>query len=324
MFVRHLAFVGYSIVASLFVLLAFDFVLGLFYPQAIYPTYRIWPEPPVPPFGSAPDKKSYRHIKKDSSDEIIFDITYRFDQFNRRITPQPNTEKKKVALFFGGSNMFGEGVEENLTIPSYFAKLNPNYQVYNYAYRGYGPQQMLVKLRNNFESKEILSLSGDAFYLFYGFHVKRVVGTAQVIRWSQGKHPYFTLGESGKLIDKGYHSTARPLFNFFMWHLANKNLFRLLKLDFPKVTAKDYLTTCEIFKESYLLLKKKKINLKIIALQDLQEAKKIHSCINEKPRIILIKEVVKNLSSYQIPGDLHLNSLGASLVASRLKDHLGD
>ena len=50
--------------------------------------------------------------------------------------------------FFGGSTMWGTGVDDDSTIPAFFDQLTDGYQVTNYAERGYTSRQNLEELIN--------------------------------------------------------------------------------------------------------------------------------------------------------------------------------
>ena len=65
-----------------------------------------------------------------------------------RVTPQSTTPSSKHIHFFGGSTMWGTGVDDHHTIPAQFAKLSPNSRVYNHAQSGFVSRQELARLIN--------------------------------------------------------------------------------------------------------------------------------------------------------------------------------
>ncbi len=70
--------------------------------------------------------------------------TINVDANGRRHTySAPGTPKDKVIAFFGGSTTWGTGANDENTIPSDFAKLNPNYEAINYGETGYLAHQNL-------------------------------------------------------------------------------------------------------------------------------------------------------------------------------------
>lgn len=70
-----------------------------------------------------------------------------------RISPQgirthstDSTKGGAVVRFFGGSTMWGEGSDDQHTIPALFNKLQPQYRVYNHAQLAYNTRQELDEL----------------------------------------------------------------------------------------------------------------------------------------------------------------------------------
>lgn len=53
------------------------------------------------------------------------------------------SEKVKVVRFFGGSTMWGEGSDDQHTIPALFNNINPQHEVYNHAQLAYNTRQEL-------------------------------------------------------------------------------------------------------------------------------------------------------------------------------------
>ena len=90
-------------------------------------------------------------------------------------------------VFFGGSNTFGEGVEDNQTMPFFFAAAAPDTAVYNYGFCGYGPQQMLALLEDHRIDPLIDGRDVIGVYLFIDAHVQRAVGSMVVVTtWANG------------------------------------------------------------------------------------------------------------------------------------------
>lgn len=115
---------------------------------------------------------------KDSND-TIYDVEYGFDD-GLRTTPGSNEKGNKFAFFFGGSFVFGEGVNDNETLPSFFAKMNETLLVRNYGFEGYGSHQSLMALTQVILNDSILlnATQGHVFYFFIPDHINRVIGNA--------------------------------------------------------------------------------------------------------------------------------------------------
>jgi len=68
--------------------------------------------------------------------------------FRIHIPPTPTTDSSTSVFFFGGSTMWGEGSDDQHTIPALFNTLNPNYHVSNQAQLAYNTRQELDGLIN--------------------------------------------------------------------------------------------------------------------------------------------------------------------------------
>lgn len=91
-----------------------------------------------------------------------------------RITDENIQDKKDVIIFFGGSCIFGHGLNDNQTLPYLVQQKNPNVKVYNFGLSGGAPHHMLELLL----SGSIDNLIKDKNVLFvYGYiqdHLLRV------------------------------------------------------------------------------------------------------------------------------------------------------
>ena len=89
------------------------------------------------------------------NDKIIYDVMYNFDKNCLRNTGNKNNNGSKI-LFFGGSFAFGEGLNDQDTIPFLINEsLNFQYQVFNYGFHGYGPRQFVRILETeNFKDQK--------------------------------------------------------------------------------------------------------------------------------------------------------------------------
>lgn len=66
-----------------------------------------------------------------------------------RITPQERTAKDSlpIAIFLGGSTMYGSGSSDPYTIPAFFAQAQPSHYIQNYAQPAYTAYQSFVLLQ---------------------------------------------------------------------------------------------------------------------------------------------------------------------------------
>jgi hypothetical protein len=179
----------------------------------------------------------------------VYDAVYSIDAHSRRITPvaQPHM-RHKFCLVFGCSFAFGEGVNDDETLPYYLGERLPAYMPYNYAYQGYGPQQMLALLQDGAIRRDIGEPRGMALYVLIESHINRAAGTLQIAgNWGYDM-PYYTLDHGGNLVRRGSFASGRRFVTaLYRRIIANRWLNRLLaRRDFPPVTDRDVYLTCRI------------------------------------------------------------------------------
>ena len=102
--------------------------------------------------GAQAQPGQYRAHKKHPNKTTIYDVNYHigFDRF--RVTPDNEAIKPKKINFFGGSLVFGEGLNDNETLPYYFKRLNKNFSVKNYGSHMFGVHEPLAILESNLDT----------------------------------------------------------------------------------------------------------------------------------------------------------------------------
>ena len=101
------------------------------------------------PFGFGPNPGVFSSVKcrGDCATNKIYDVSYTIEAGGFRHTPQAQGAAKAGAvLFLGDSTTFGEGLNDDETLPHNFAKLRPDSAVFNLAFHGYGAHQVLRAL----------------------------------------------------------------------------------------------------------------------------------------------------------------------------------
>ncbi len=187
---------------------------------------------PVLGFRAKKDMET-RHLKK-LGEDLIYDVTYRFDSFHRRVGDNPPLGKKeKFIVLVGDSNIFGEGLRYEQTTGHHLQKLHPKYRVYNYPYRGYGPGNVLALLESDRLREEIAEEEGLVIYPFLGHEAERLLGSIGLFRWSLGDHPYYRWGSDKRLHRDGTFRSAQPWLTKIKRWIARSQAFRWLKRDFP-------------------------------------------------------------------------------------------
>lgn len=186
------------------------------------------------------------------NEKTVFDVTYNYDPLYRRNVPNsPNTATEKFVLFFGGSQTFGEGLSDSETIPARVQSSLRDYRAYNYAYKGYGPHQMLKKLQTETLSNEVRETHGIAFYQYFGFHLQRVIGAMSYVSWAGGGAPYYKIGSNDRLEHRGSFATGRFLTTFTYWLLSRSAIAKYFRVDLPRqITQEHRYLLCGVLRES--------------------------------------------------------------------------
>jgi len=125
--------------------------------------------------GEWTSKKNIKNIPS----KMVYDVTYNIDNNQRRITPtdsklskkpgkkgvsEPKNNKPQNQKYegninvFGGSWVFGEGLNDNETLPYYLQKIFPDYKVTNFGFHGWGPHNALYLLENNYAEFDSINI----------------------------------------------------------------------------------------------------------------------------------------------------------------------
>jgi len=190
-------------------------------------------------------------IKK-SDDTVIYDVVYSIDKYHRRVTPVEGPEQRhKFLLFFGDSFTFGEGVQDDETLPYYVAQSAPEYQPYNYGLSGYGPQEMLAKLQSDDLAHEVTETEGIAIYTFIDAHVERAIGSMYIYNAWGNRMPYYTIDWQGNLVRRGNFTTGRPLLSILYLALGQSEIAKYYHVNIPpRLTDRHYAFTARVIAEA--------------------------------------------------------------------------
>jgi hypothetical protein len=152
--------------------------------------------------GQGPAANSVSHHKMFFGVERLYRKEYNFDQFHQRKVIQTKSKKEGHFILAGGSNVFGQGSNDNETLASQMALLKPNHQFYNLGYRGYGPNHILRFFETFKIKKYVLEEKGKFVFHLFDYSVSRAYGERDVIKWAGGEPPGYELIED-KLVNVG-------------------------------------------------------------------------------------------------------------------------
>lgn len=130
----------------------------------------------------------------------VFDITVTTNAHGFRVTPAAPRATKSI-LFFGCSFTFGHGVEDHETFPYLVGEsLGGAVATYNFAFNGWGPNEMLAALQSGLVATIVKERPELAVYLTITDHVRRVIGREEA-PW-MARAPRFVL-ENGVAVRRG-------------------------------------------------------------------------------------------------------------------------
>lgn len=197
-----------------------------------------------------PDADVQCRLKVDAN--TVWDVRYTTDEFGRRRTTHAEGSKpSKFAVFFGCSFLFGEGTNDNETIPSLFAGAAPEFHAYNYGVPGYGTQQMLAKLESGTILNEVIEQSGIVIYVYLeDVHEPRVIGDMQLTNSFAAYFPYYDFNANGELQRFENFKTGRPVLSSVYGLLGHSQFIKYMGMNFPKPNERDFRIVVGIIEKS--------------------------------------------------------------------------
>ncbi|CAN5696643.1 hypothetical protein BH10BDE1_BH10BDE1_01720 [soil metagenome] len=166
-------------------------------------------------FSGAPNGQGTAKLV-DSNNATIYSVKIQNDRDGFRVLDIANPERAP-ALFLGCSITWGEGVEAEQTFGAVFGREQKQFQPHLYAFRGWGPGNVLRLTRRPTFGGGKKVKTGIAIYTYIDHHLARVTGsssmTGQHSRWLWAM-PSYREGPAG-LIDEGFFQPAHPLLTAF-------------------------------------------------------------------------------------------------------------
>ena len=127
--------------------------------------------------------------------QLVFDATYTIDEDGLRVGPtEAEDAPRACVLFFGGSYTFGEGVDDEATMPYLVGARSAGlYRVRNFGFSGYGPHQMLAQIESGVVARVADCDPAYAVYQAHPHHVLRAGGKW----WWDHRGPRYTMTTDG-------------------------------------------------------------------------------------------------------------------------------
>jgi len=267
--------------------------------------------------------------KKYFKDQLLYDVTYTIEKngLRKSMPTSCSDQHSGCLLFFGGSGIFGEGVNDHEAMPYQVGIMShEKYCIYNFGFHGYGPHQMLSALEHKLV-EDIVDCGGPKIAIYQAalFHIHRAAGFS-----SWDKHgPKYMLGENGEPVFAGHFDGKKgwrsfPLLNKSLaWQklFSTKRAIRKSDVDlFIGIINKSKECSEKLYPGSrfYVILwdsKWHKYNKKVI--DDLRQKGISVHLISE-----ILPDRARNKSQYRIPHDGHPNAFAHKMIARYVVDHI--
>lgn len=166
---------------------------------------------PHPDLGYAPVPGRRVSARKYHGDTLLYDVSYTIGPDGLRDTPGPD-QATVCVVFFGDSITFGEGVNDQETMPAFLAAATGGRaQARNFGFSGYGPHQMLAAIESGLLEKTVSCPPTHFVFLTIFTHVARSAGLAS---WDP-HGPRYRL--DGGAVPRRYGNFDSPPLAFSRW-----------------------------------------------------------------------------------------------------------
>lgn len=262
---------------------------------------------------------------RENNDELIYEVSYSFKN-GRRCIPNNNDTSIYNVFFVGGSYFFGAGLNDNQTTPYFLNELSYNkYNLYNYAFSGYGAHQSLMII----EKKIINTLrrtkdKNAVIYLFIPSHIIRAAGNAI---WDVNG-PHYELINNELVYLGGFDDNRISRQNYLTKRIKivwrNSHVYASFFED--KTSNKDIIRTREIIKRMQSLLAKYNCRF-IVLIERNSKTQYLNKMLFEPMKNSnielyyidsIIDDVHENADKYKIIGDGHPNQTYNKRIADFL------
>jgi hypothetical protein len=207
------------------------FTLGLFISGGSYIYHKgakgfVYEEENPPAWGY-PDARPHVNTHENQGKKTKTTMT----RYITRVVPskKESSEYDKHLIFVGGSNTFGDGLNDDESFAETLIKMNilPKYEPYIMAYEGWGPNNILARMLDPYWHLFIKQKSGVMVYFFILNHISRVCGEDSYFDWSSGVAPAYGI-EGDDLVNYGFHADTKE-FKLYVFKRGLQNIKRELQ-----------------------------------------------------------------------------------------------
>jgi hypothetical protein len=154
--------------------------------------------------GFSANKPLTAHAVKLAGDQVLYDVHYTIAENGLRIAPPEAPEIEGCVLFLGDSFTFGEGLNDDEALPYQVGLQSQGaWRVYNLAFHGYGPHQMLSELEHGLVEKLISCDPAKPLHAIYQSIPDHVARAAGFSTWDP-HGPRYVLKLGGEVAYRGH------------------------------------------------------------------------------------------------------------------------
>ena len=149
--------------------------------------------------------------KRYAGDDLIYDVSWTIDADGLRVSPPYREDANpRSILFFGCSYTFGDGVNDEETMPYVVGlKTGAKYRIYNFGWCGYGPHQMLAAIEHGMVSDIVECEPAYVIFTAIVDHTFRCAGRA-VWDWDG---PKYVVDGKGEVVYQGHFDDGKGFEN---------------------------------------------------------------------------------------------------------------
>lgn len=284
---------------------------------------------PDPILGYAADPSSIVRDRLLFGGKAIYDAIYTVDANGLRVAPP--APARDAVLFFGCSQTFGVGVADGETFASQMQSMaDGRVRTLNFAFRGYGPHQMLRQLETNRERVALADARPIAgVYFAIPDHIRRAAGRAL---WETNA-PRYEVNARGEAVFAGM-TGSRPLASSIgrriNSQLRKSALYSLLADNLPTKSAPADLDRFVAIVAAAKRTFEQRYGAPFLVIsawegfreKDLVEGKLRERGLTVIPIKALVPDFEQNTPRYTIPHDSHFNAAAHRAIARGLAREL--
>lgn len=160
--------------------------------------------------------------------KVVYDVRYTVGENGLRVSPPARDDAGGCALFFGDSFTWGEAVQDHETAAYQLGALSGgSRRMYNFAFTGYGPHQMLAQLQRGIVKGLAACKSGEPVVAVYQTLPNNVGRVAGLGGWDL-YGPRYVLLDERRVIYRGRFDQGDAILND-RWYVKKRALRWLSK-----------------------------------------------------------------------------------------------